>query len=127
MIQDVTDQTILDCGHVPSPHSECTTGYGRDHEGKTLCYACCAQMDREQMIRDGKASLYLSKRDDGTWVINWPGSLLFPVTYMKEWRGWGFGGWYPVQLAYFTGPDGKEWSIKVQGDQQLGRARRLKG
>jgi hypothetical protein len=110
------------------------SGYGYDATNDTfLCYACCADDDRAAMVRDGKLGLYLTHRISDKpdriveyTVTNWPGSLRFPVTYHRAWRGRGFGGGYPVELAHFTGPDGKTWSIRVAGNSQCGTARRLK-
>ena len=70
-----TTTEILDCGHEPSEHSEHTTGYGTDKDGKRHCYACCATRDRDAMRRDGRATLYLT----GSTLSNWPGSLSFTV------------------------------------------------
>jgi hypothetical protein len=76
---------LLDCGHEPSKHESCTTGYGTDDKGKTFCYACCAERDKTQMVKDGKTTLYLTHvpylhRFGGFVqgkVTNWPGSLTF--------------------------------------------------
>ena len=118
------ERTVLECGHHPLLTAEdyLTTGYGIDKDGKRFCYACCADRDRAEMVRTGKAMLYLS----GNTVSNWPGSLKFVASYVKKSKGWGFGREYPIETGYFTGPDGKPWSIHVRGDMQCGRARRLK-
>ena len=39
----------LDCGHQPSKHGKIDTGYGQDREGKTYCYECCAERDKQEM------------------------------------------------------------------------------
>jgi hypothetical protein len=69
------DTTILDCGHAPSPHADFTTGYSTDAAGKTFCYDCCAEMDKAEMRKTGRATLYLVRRDGEWHVTNWPGSL----------------------------------------------------
>lgn len=58
-------------------------------EGQRICYACCAERDKQQMREDGQITLYLtgvaplhSNRHsyviDPKWKIgNWPGSLEF--------------------------------------------------
>lgn len=104
------------------------TGYGRVADSDTrYCYRCCADMHRADMINDGRTVLYLTKGADGRdKVTDWTGNLTFSPSYVRHWRGWGFGGWYPCAQAWFTGPDGKPWSIRVQGDMECGRARRLR-
>lgn len=83
-----TGNEILECGHVASPHSEFTTGYGKDEHGKRYCYACCADRDRYQMRCDGRATLYLTcepkmvRTGTGT-LTNWPGSLEIPCNVRK--------------------------------------------
>lgn len=78
----------LDCGHVPSPHDEHTTGYGKDSLGKTLCYACAGERDKETMRTTGKIVLYLSADPmTGKYkVTNWPSSLVIEQVSVKEGR-----------------------------------------
>lgn len=140
----------LDCGHKPSPHSSFTTGYGTDATGKTHCYACCAARDKAGMIETGRATLYLIGRDvppegneaagfatrgsgfskeDRTklkrwYLTNWPGSLSFPVRFMRQ----GAHNMARVRYdAWFTGPDGKNWHAVQYGDNtQIAHCRRIK-
>jgi hypothetical protein len=119
---------ILDCGHPPSPHSEFTTGYGRDENERTFCYECCANRDRETMTADGRYTLYLvgngtceSPRE----VTNWPGSLRFPVHHFHSGRHNIARHRYDV---WFTGPDGENWHGIQYGDNtQICHVRRVKG
>jgi hypothetical protein len=116
---------LLDCGHVPSEHSEITTGYGTDANGKTACYDCCAAMDRKSMIDTGKATLYLVKgEDEKPRVTNWPNSLSFPVSS-------GFKGRHNMaRVRYdirFNGPDGHVWHGTQYGDNtQICHCKRTK-
>lgn len=122
----IEQPTILDCGHMPSEHSSITTGYGRDADGKTHCYACCADGDRKRMIEDGKITLYLyddeplGTRAPGQHtnrttarVTNWPNSLSFPVRHLTK------GRHNIAQVRYdvdFVGPDGFWWHGTQYGD-----------
>ncbi len=129
---------MLDCGHEPSEHSDCTTGYGTDAQGKRHCYECCANNDIDAMIRDGRATLYLTggigvtsdgkrevsaKKYPGT-ISNWPGSLKFNLFHIRlgyhnivRWR-------YDV---WFNGPDGFKWHGVTYGDNtQLCHCKRTK-
>lgn len=141
----------LTCGHAPSAHSSITTGYGKDSRGRTYCYACCAKRDVARMVETGRATLYLcsveippegsvpggfASRDGPAlipseratlrrWYIkNWPGSLSFPVSFMRTGRHNIAGRRYD---AWFTGPDGKHWHAVTYGDMtQIAHCKRIK-
>lgn len=111
---------ILDCGHPPSEHSNFTTGYGVDSEGRKHCYACCAERDKAEMIKTGRATLYLSGKE----VSNWPESLKFRVNYVRKGRHNMARVRYDVR---FIGPDGKPWHGVQYGDNtQIVHCRRIK-
>lgn len=119
---------ILDCGHPPSPHESFTTGYGLGADGKTYCYACCAERERASMVTTGRATLYLVDGCDGRpyRVTDWPGHLSFAVGRVRcSARGGGFGS--QRTDAWFTGPDGRTWHAVSRGDSQIARCRRVKG
>ena len=126
--------TILDCGHAPSPHASFTTGYGTDPKtGARFCYACAADLDRASMIETGRADLYLTPcepRASSAFtkayeVTNWPGSLRFPAYHTrKSSRGGGFGS--QRTDAWFHGPDGFVWHAINRGDMQIARCKRTK-
>ena len=122
----MTDSTILECGHAPSAHSEFTTGYGIDADGKRYCYACCAERDRADMTATGRATLYLvdSKTQGGSAVTNWPGSLVFECGRVRVGRHNWAGKRYDVA---FIGPDGHWWRGTQYGDMtQIAHCRRTK-
>lgn len=80
------------------------TGYGLTDEDEKVCYACCADVDRENMIKKGRICLYLVEND--TAIINWCGTLRFKVKRIKK----GKHNIAGVQRhAWFNGPDGKVW------------------
>lgn len=121
---------LLDCGHEPSTHSSSTTGYGIAADGTKHCYECCAKRDREQMIADGQAMLYLTtrERENGLrqhFLTNWPGSLEFKVagSPSESWHNWARKR-YDV---WFRGPDGFIWHGYQVGDMtQICHCRRTK-
>lgn len=103
------------------------TGYARTDRGELVCYACCAEGDREWMKQHGKTVLYLTQsatEDGGTWRIsNWPGTLKFDV--------WGLRtSWHNIgRMRYdcwFHGPDGFVWHAVNIGDNQIARCKRTK-
>jgi hypothetical protein len=117
---------ILDCGHSVSPHSSITTGYGLDSEGKTYCYDCCANRERQHMRDKGKTCLYLVKNDAGSYELtDWPGQLRFKPHYVYK------GRHNKARVRYdgqFTGPDGATWRFTQYGDNtQIAHCKRIKG
>ena len=96
----------------------CATGYGYSNlypaYGK-ICYACCGELDKDQMARDGRAALYLTSGIDAKgnrywFVMNWPGTLRFPAEVTISKPVWVFGQKLCRHTARFKGPDGFWWS-----------------
>ena len=83
----MTEQ-LLDCGHPESPHSELTTGYGTDSDGRRHCYDCCLARDLAYMSEHGKLSAYLS--GDGKSITTWPGGKLADVIDLWQTSAGGF-------------------------------------
>ena len=120
----------------PAPADSCTTGYGNDPKTNAIvCYSCCADRDRADMIQHGDAVLYLTHKPFGTpeiarldtWrdgtISNWPGSLKMPCRVK---RGAHNIARYRYD-AWFTGPDGKPWHGVQYGDNtQIVHCKRLK-
>lgn len=134
------------CGQEKQVQESGGTGYAEDKDGGKICYACMADIDREAMVKDGKATLYLTceparnmflhgrpftigtltqghgRKTAGT-VGNWPGTLTFPCNTrvgnhnIARWR-------YDV---WFRGPDGYTWHGVTYGDNtQICHCRRTK-
>ncbi len=73
------------CGNVIAPKPDVAIGYAIRNAGNLVCYDCCAREAEEFMQKHGQIALYLvlthgAKRE----VMNWPGSLRFPVRHYKE-------------------------------------------
>lgn len=118
----MTQDTILDCGHKPSPHSDFTTGYGLLN-GKTACYACCAETDKRHMRESGRIALYLTTEANGDCRIsNWPGSLSFRGRYQTgrhNIAGCRYDAWFKFE--------GHVWHGVTYGDNtQICHCRRTK-
>lgn len=112
------------CGKECIP-SGCTTGYGVTPDGKKHCFACCADTDRASMIETGRATLYLTQKDFGSTVTNWPGTLSFTVGQIKVSRHNMARKRYDF---WFRGPDGKTWRGYQIGDNtQIAHCKRTKG
>ena len=118
---------VLDCGHEPTPDQQ-TPGYGQDKDGRRLCYACCADLDRQVMRDEGRIVLYLSEAPDpGEWKLsNWPGSLVFWAPQLRVKKGGHFiaSTRYDVWFTF----EGSNWHGVRYGEfSQLCYCRRLKG
>ena len=100
------------CGAQCVPQG-CTTGYGENAKGDKLCFACCADDDRASMIKDGRWTGYLTRKDGAWTVSNWPESLTFPTTGVKV-------GTHNIARtrrdAWFAGPDGFAWHAVSYGE-----------
>lgn len=111
---------LLDCGHPPSGQDKFVLGYGVGPDRKTFCHACCAEHDKNAMVREGRATLYLVRNhavrdnhDSGYYeVVNWPGSLKFPVYYYSVGAHNISGERVDV---WFHGPDGFVWHGRQYG------------
>ena len=119
-----------DCGehkvHV-NPTGNGGVGYARVSEDgieKKVCYDCCGKRDLVQMEAEGRIALYLVKREGKQIVVNWPGTLSFPVRYSRTGRH-NIAG--TREDVWFTGPDGREWWGVSYGQwTQICRCKRLK-
>ena len=134
------------CKQVKPVQTSGGTGYGYDAKDRPVCYECCGENDRKDMISTGKAVLYLTcepaskmrlsgqpytiatlnqgigRSTKGT-VSNWPGTMKFDC-YTTV-------GHHNIARhrydCWFTGPDGKRWHGVTYGDNtQICRCRRLK-
>lgn len=118
------------CGITKPCQDSGETGYAKTRRGALVCYGCCGDLDRRQMIRDGKACLYLNRPVFGDekapqefTVSNWPGSLKLRAHARKSRHNWrNVDRWD----CWFTGPDGRQWYGVNLGDSQIVRCRRLK-
>ena len=119
------ENEILDCGHVPSETGKFGTGYGMDAQGKKYCYDCCAEMDKSDMDKSGKYTLYLTHNStDGYKVTNWPGTLKYRVFDFKKSRH-NFGG---IRTdVWFFDHAGKKWhGYQIGNFTQICHVKRLK-
>lgn len=117
--------TPLDCGHMESPHSPITRGYGTDNNGKKLCYECCAEGDKQTMKETGKATLYFTQRagNGKAYVTNWPGSLSIPCAYVKK----GRHNIARIRYDYWFAFEGYWWhGYTVGNNTQIAHCKRTK-
>lgn len=115
-----------------------TSGYGVMPDGRRICYACCANVDREEMDKTGRAMLYLTaskpknlprgatySSEQGWQVGNWPGSLVYPIIGFPRRGGHNIAGSrYDV---WFHDHRGELWHGVQYGEEtQICHCRRIK-
>jgi hypothetical protein len=115
------------CGnHCKREPGSLSLGYGYTADKARVCYSCCADSDRAEMLETGRhGCLYLTPAGNGWKVGNWPGSLQFQCYYAKHsWHN--FAGKNGRTDAWFNGPDGHVWHAVRIGDMDICRVRRTK-
>ena len=117
--------TVFECARcrMTKTHTDSmATGYGLNRRRQKICFACCAIVDRDAMIKHGRSTLYLDTRTRT--VTNWPGTLTIPLTTIRTGRHNMAGTRYDV---YFQGPDRTPWHGVTYGDNtQLCHCRQLR-
>lgn len=118
------ENIICDCGHPESPHSSITRGYGIDEQGKTFCYACCADNDRKAMRETGRICLYLTgDKIRGYKLTNWPGSFIIPLNHVAKGCHNIAGSRYDFRFTF----EGQLWAGVQYGENtQIAHCRKLK-
>lgn len=73
------------CGcTITTSEGDVGTGYALSEAGDITCYKCCAESEKQYMIENGRIDLYAVVGDNyAVEVTNWPGTLRFPVKYLK--------------------------------------------
>jgi hypothetical protein len=107
-----------------------TTGYAINKKNELNCYSCCAEIDKQYMVDNGKICLYLTKKklNNCNWfsyvISNWPGSLFFKIIESKTSKH----NWNLERTdAWFIGPDGHIWhGIHIGNNTQLIHCKRTK-
>lgn len=83
---DEVKKTKCDCGHVAYA-SGCSTGFGKDADGKTWCFDCIGKMDRDRLKKakpGDRFDFYLVDRDGKWFVTNWPGSMSIETSEPRQ-------------------------------------------
>ena len=116
------------CGKTIEICNEGGTGYGILDDGRKVCYKCCADMDRKDMIKNDKITLYLTKIRCKPTVTNWPGSLRFKVKEIKKSKQFVPNvGKTERTHVWFDGPDGSKWyGFQVGDNSELCYCTKLK-
>ena len=117
----MSENKLLDCGHAPSPHNECSTGTARTEDGREICWKCSHEQERAFMRKHGKTFAYLNS--EGTAVTDWPGKPLSDRVRILGTSRDNFGGERTYLRFVF---EGEVWSGYAMGRGMYGRFRRTK-
>lgn len=117
---------LWDCGHE-------AVGAGYDECGRSLCYGCCAEMDRETLRQGKPIVLYLSGMFTvGTYqpaqsVSNWPGSLKIVPARVSKSKHIVCGRYSTTRYDVWFRAEGRNWHGVNIGDGQILRCKAVKG
>ncbi len=121
MTDNITADTILDCGHVPTfPRSELTTGYGTNPTtGKRSCFECCNKDEVESLKTASHYVAYISS--DRMRLTTWTGDTLTRITHLES-------NWHNIggKLYRFRAVDvhGQHWYGTSPGPGMYARMRK---
>jgi hypothetical protein len=112
---------LLDCGHEPSPHSDCTTGTAFTLDRKEICWDCSHARELAELKTARRFVAYLS--GDGATLTDWPGRRIAKVT-----RLWSVRNNLAGKLYRFRATDlhGAQWFGTSVGPNMLARMHRAK-
>jgi hypothetical protein len=101
----------------------CGIGYGIDKNKHKICYACCGENDKKELLKakpGDKFTFYYS----GGMVTNWPGSLKIKPYYTKE----NGHNWWNVKRIdlWFTLDGNKFWCKHLGSSHELITITRIK-
>lgn len=117
------------CGQAKPFPFGCGTGYAVTRLDKMVCYQCCGENDRRDMIETGKAVLYLTHGEftpgcsytKGK-ITNWPGTLSLPCGVKRGAHNiarYRYDAWFTF--------DGARWhGVQIGDNTQIIRCKRLK-
>jgi hypothetical protein len=121
-----TASTVLDCGHVPTPHGVHLPGYARDAEtSATSCYPCAEEAERLAFRAADTYVGYLVGTDGhALHVTTWTGAHLARVVRHTVSRS----GWHGSEVHTWRAiaPDGSEWYGRNAGIGMVTTMRRAR-
>lgn len=116
------------CGKV-YPVLPIAPGYGKDDQDNKICYACCGEIDKDNMKAWESYTLYLtSELEDGGkkkwYASNWPGTLRLPIHHEPV---RGRHNWCGVRYDVWFKCNDEEWHGTQFGDNtQILHCKKLK-
>lgn len=110
--------TILDCGHEATPpttfHANgvpLTTGVAHTPDGRSICYSCADDEQREALLGAGTVPFVAYLSSDRKCVTTWTGGTLGTVTRYTTGQGrWSTYGIVHRCYVRVTDVHGQEWT-----------------
>lgn len=112
------DQTILDCGHVPSEHSELTTGTAHTADDREICWTCADAEQRADLLTERKYTAYANS--EKMLLTTWTGGELARITsWSRSRHAWTSDGY----IYHFWAKDahGQRWYGTTPGNGMYAR------
>jgi len=100
------------------------TGYGIDKDNNKVCFACCGERDKKDLIETGKMFGYLAKDEQGNYFGNWPGSFKIRVGYIRK-SNHNFAGRNGRRDFWFSFNGCNYHGVNI-GDNECARVKRVK-
>jgi hypothetical protein len=101
------------------------TGYGIHENGHKVCYQCCGDIDRDDMIKakvGERFSMYLCRENGLNVVQNWCGTLKRNCHISISRHNWGlkrYDAWFKVNGECF-------WGYNIGENTQILHVRKVK-
>ena len=122
----ITNFKCSHCNQEKQHEPDFTTGYAIYKSGEKVCFNCCGVIDRADLARNNKGTLYLSRNaiTGGYELTNWPGTFRIFINHTPRKGSHNLARYrYDVWFTF----DGSEWHGVQYGDNtQLCHVRRLK-
>lgn len=121
------DNTVIcsKCGQ-PCISDGFGTGYGQNKEGVKTCYKCIGEIDLNELKTceiGHKLWLYLSKRESGWEISNWPGSLKLKPFYTRT----GHHNIARTRIDVWFSVEGKQfWGVRYGHNTEICHIKRIK-
>lgn len=121
--------TCVDCKKICEiTQNQCAGGTGYAFVSwkstRKICYSCCGLRDQKRMKKEDKICLYVDYARRV--VVNWCGTLVFNVSFLKQNHIYAFGNRIQRTDAWFTDTTGNRWWGVCLGDMDLMRCKKLK-
>lgn len=99
-----------DCGHTVTP-TPLSIGTGKATDpvtGRTMCYPCAEEHDRERIRKGETIGVYV--KEDERVVTTWTGAVLGKITSLTRGvKRYGKDGPYRMRSITVRTPDGRDW------------------
>jgi len=99
------------------------TGYGRNKNNKKVCYSCCGDNDKRDLLNSKIGDKFIFYFSGGV-VTNWPSSLVIKPNYVKK---GGHNWWNCERHDFWFVLEGKQfWGYQIGPNTEIAHIKRIK-